>query len=112
MTPQTFTIKKDDTGPTIMEYLYDSDGSPINLTGASVEFHLLDPDGSTITVNSAATIADATTGKVSYAWQAADTDTAGVFKREWQITFGSGMIVTVPNDGIGYPVIITTDIAD
>lgn len=54
-----------------------ADGTARDLTGATVEGYLRKPDG---TVKSwlSMTIADATGGKVEYAWQDGDTDTASI----------------------------------
>lgn len=105
----TFYIKQNDSDPIIVEYMRNADGTAISLVGASVRFHMLAADG-TVKVNAAATIQDDVNGKVSYSWVAADTDTAGIFSREWVITLSTGRVVTVPNDQ-NYPVVITDDIA-
>lgn len=51
------------------------------------------------TINAAATIDDAATGLVSYAWTAGDTDSAGNFQIEWVITYPSGHKRTAPSFG-------------
>lgn len=103
-----FSIKRNDTLPVIVEYL-SSDVGPINLASAiQVKFHL--KKGSTVKVNGVASVLDAVNGKVEYAWVPTDTDTAGEYKREWEITFPSG-VMTVPNAEDGYCVTVTGDLA-
>jgi|SRR6516164_6857234 len=105
----TFFIKQNDTLPVIQEYLRNADGTAINLSGASVAFHMMFGDG-TLKVNSGAVIDNAVTGLVHYAWVGVDTNTAGTFYREWQVTTAGGGIVTTPN-WTDYPVQITAQIA-
>lgn len=114
--PERFYIKKDDTRPKIRCTLEDADGTEANLSGASVRFIMTPKSedvGSTPTVDAAATVVDAPTGVVEYAWQAADTDTIGKYRAEWEVTFGDGGVETFPN-GTGsnayIEVIITGDL--
>lgn len=94
-----FYIKVNDRLPVILATLSDAAG-PINLTGATVKFIMTDVRGTTPKVNAAAAIdPDPTTGKVSYVWVTGDTDTPGVYDAEWEIIFGDGKPLTVPNDG-------------
>lgn len=94
-----FSIKRNDTMPSIAASLEDSDDSAIDLTGATVRF-LMTPIGeSTAKVDAAAIITDAANGKVKYDWQSEDTDTLGTFVAEWEITYSSGGIETVPSNG-------------
>jgi hypothetical protein len=97
-------LKTHDTRPYLDCVLKDVSGA-INLTGAAVRFHMQDSDGnivvnqSTTTASPKVSIEDSTAGEVRYKWAAADTSTAGHFEAEWQITFGDGSKVSVPNDG-------------
>lgn len=95
-TPQSFTIKQGDTGPPIQAVLQDAEGTVQDLTGATVRFHLLDVSG-TVIIDASASVLDDAGGKVSYAWQAGDTDSAGSFKGEFEVTLPSGEIRTFPN---------------
>ena len=45
--------------------------------------------------NVAAAVGVAVDGTVKYEWQAADTDTAGEFDGEFEVTFGGGGIQTI-----------------
>ena len=88
----TFYIKQNDTKPSLSAQLL-SDGSAVDLTGATVKFHMGD------SVDSAATVVDAATGNVRYDWVTADTETAGLFRAEFEVTFSDGTVETFPNDG-------------
>ena len=92
-----FYIKQNDTAPAIAEQLLDGLGAPVVLTGASVKFMMYGPGETSPKVNVAATITDASLGKVSHTWLAAHTDTPGDYLVEWQVTFGGGSIETFPN---------------
>jgi hypothetical protein len=105
----TFYIKQGDLSPSISEYLRNADGSAIILTGCTVKFHMMNSAG-VVKVNTSATIDNPTTGQVHYDWSGSDTDTSGVFYREWEVTLPSGKPVTTPNY-INYPVEIAPQIA-
>lgn len=109
MTDHLFTIKRNDTGPSIREALT-LGGAPLNLTGATVRFRLTAKGATTPKVNQLATVeAPATAGIVHYTWLLGDTDTSGDYIREWQCTLSDGSVVTVPNDIKGYPVSVVDD---
>jgi len=93
-----FNIKRNDTAPAISGTCKDADDAAKNLTSATVRFHMLDDDGETV-VDEAATLTDAANGIVSYAWAAADTDTAGGFRGEFEVTYSDSTIETFPNRG-------------
>ena len=75
----------------------DSSGTAIDITGASVSFKMRAVNSSSLKVNSSATITNASNGAVSYTFSASDTDTAGLFQGEFQVTFSGGAIETFPN---------------
>jgi len=106
---QTFYIKQGDLSPSIVEFLRNADGTAINLTACTVRFHMRDGTG-TVKINAAATIDNATTGQVHYDWSGTDTNTAGTFYREWEVTLPSTKTVTSPNY-TDYPVQISPQIA-
>lgn len=73
----------------------------VDLEGATVKFHMRDSSG-TVVVDAAATVlqvgdgSDGSKGKVKYEWAAGDTDTAGVYDLEWEVSFSDGTIRTFP----------------
>lgn len=96
-----FIIKQGDTSPSIACTLYQPDGeTPESVIGATVKFIMAAEDSiGTAKVKSDATIVDAATGRVRYDWATGDTDTAGSFVSEWEVTRADGSIETFPNGG-------------
>lgn len=94
----TFNIKRNDTSPSIQGTCKDADDVVVDLTNATVRFHMLDDDDETV-IDAAATLADAANGLVRYDWLAADTDVAGGFRGEFEVTFADSSIETYPNRG-------------
>lgn len=92
------TIKQGDTYPPLRAYLQMGDGSAINLDGATVKLVLVDTNNNP-KLSESMSVLNAAEGLVSYSWQATDTEDAGSFKAEIEVTLQSGDIVTVPNDG-------------
>lgn len=96
MSVPDFWIKRGDRLPPIAATLADSAGA-VNLTGAVVRFHMRLRGAVELKVNGAATIANAAAGTVQYDWGALDTDTAGIYEGEWEVTFGDARPMTFPN---------------
>ncbi len=94
----SFTIKQNDTSPSIQATLKDASGSAIDLSGASVSFHMKPLSGD-IKVDSSMTITDATGGVVRYDWQSTDTDTVGTYLVEFEVTYSDNSVETFPNNG-------------
>lgn len=91
----TFYIKRNDHRPPIEAALKQANGAPINLEHATVKFIMSNDAG--IKVEAPAQIIDATNGVVKYDWQEGDTDTAGSYQAEFEITFQDEDLMTVPN---------------
>lgn len=61
------------------------EGRPYDLTSATVRFKMRNAENSTVVIDSAATIEDAETGQVSYAWSDADLADRGEFYGWWRV---------------------------
>ena len=93
-----FSIKQNDTSPSIQATLKDSAQSPVDLTDATVMFHMKSVDG-TVKVDRQMTITNASGGVVQYDWQAGDTDTVGTYYVEFEVTYADASVETFPNNG-------------
>jgi hypothetical protein len=93
-----FSIKQNDTSPSLQATLKDASLSPVDLTGATVMFHMKSIDG-TVKVDQQMTITDDTGGVVRYDWQSGDTDTVGTYYVEFEVTYADASIETFPNNG-------------
>jgi len=90
-----------DTESPIEDTLTDDDGA-IPITGyQSVKFHLVKPDDTVVEADDSGnvTVDNAGGGDVSYAFQSGDLDQEGRYRYEWEVTFASGGVLTVPSDG-------------
>lgn len=93
-----FWIKRNDTTPALDAILRDSDKVVVDVTGASIRFHMTSITG-TLKVDKAGQVIDGAAGHVRYEWVAADTDTAGTYIAEWEVTYPNSTIETFPSDG-------------
>jgi len=95
-----FYLKQNDTAPSIRATLKDGSGNVIDLTDATVRFHMKDLAGTVKIDASAQIIAPATSGIVQYNWIGSDTDTAGTYYAEFEVTYTTNSTVeSFPNDG-------------
>lgn len=93
-----FTIKQNDTSPSILATLTDGNNTAINLTSATVRMHMKSLEG-VIKIDSAATVINAVEGIVRYDWVAGDTDTHGTYYVEFEVTYSDDAVETFPNTG-------------
>lgn len=110
MATYTINVKKGDRLPAVAATLR-ANGAAINLTGSTVKFLMRSVNGGLVKVNAACVVVNASAGQVRYDWALADTDTPGKYHAEFQITDGSGLRETCPNDG-HLVVLVADDIAD
>ncbi len=103
----TFAIKQNDTSPIIAATLKDADGTAIDLSGATVRFHMRKIGKSAVSVDAAASVTNASQGKIQYAWSATDTATIGTYQGEFEVTYTDNKVETFPNSG--YIAIEVTD---
>ena len=94
-----FFIKQGDTLPVLTDTLTYSNGTAVNLAGASVTFVMRAMTANATTTNATATVTNAATGAISYTFTATDTATAGMYMANWLVTFGGGALMTFPTDG-------------
>jgi hypothetical protein len=93
----TATMKKGDLRPDLLVELTEG-GAAVPLDGCTVRLLARDQAGATA-IDATMTIVDAASGRVSYAWQAGDTDQAGGLDLEIKVTDGSAKTRTFPDDG-------------
>ncbi len=94
-------MKKDDTFPTFkFQIVRESDGQPIDVQGETVNFFIKKPSAAPgaafVAGGGTVTVLD-NKGNCSYAWDAADTDTAGILEGEGRFTKDS-KVGTVPGN--------------
>lgn len=111
MAAPTFYIKQNDTRPQLEVNLRDDRDRPINITGATVVFSMRNVSDDSVKIDEASTTTVSSTGgRVRYSFTAANTNTAGNFDGEFQVTFLDSTIETFPNDGY-IRVIIVDDVS-
>jgi hypothetical protein len=115
-----FEIKQNDRRPVFVVVLKDNIGevgeAVVNLTTAStVVFNMRAASGGAVKVSRAgAAITNAAGGEVTYNWSTADTNTAGAYEAEVEVTWNDGKSETFPNGptaGNYWEVTISDDIA-
>lgn len=98
-TPTTVYLKRNDSKRRFRDQLI-YDGSPLDLTGATVLFKLKNTASGSTALSASATIDTSRgTGWVYYDLLAANTGTAGTYRQEWEVTTSSSQIITFPDDG-------------
>jgi hypothetical protein len=103
------TIKQHDTFPPLQATLSDENG-PIDLTNANAVLFIMKGTKSTgaVLVTGACTYIDRPNGVVQYAWATGDTAVPDTYDIEFQITWSSGGIQTIPNAALGANTIVVT----
>ena len=105
MTTSTiFNIKRNDTSKNIECTLKINNVAVDNLglaTGVKFIMRLAAKKNAAPKVAAAAIIDDPVLypGAVHYEWGTGDTDTAGTYSAEWEVTYSGGGVATFPDDG-------------
>jgi len=92
-----FQLKRGDTVPALRRTLLNAIDDPVDLTNADVSFHMRQKGRDDAAVDAAATVVNASGGEVEYRWEDGDTDEAGVFLAEFEVTYADGSVETFPN---------------
>ena len=95
-----FYLTQHDLQPYYPVQVKSVDGTPVNLTGATIRCNMKIKKGDTLIINRQTTgvnISDALNGKFEYRWQSGETGTAGQFYLEFEVSPASGGKFTVPN---------------
>lgn len=104
-----FLIKRNDTSRSLKFYPKASPAS--NFTGATAVFNMRERKGSTKVSRASATISSDSGGTYfQFDWSASDTDTAGDFEAEFEVTLANSAVETYPNS-TWIDVKVTEDIA-
>jgi len=91
-------MKQLNTIPKINRTLEYSNGSPVDLTGATVYFHMGVLSDSSPYRSGLCVVTGLTTGKCSYNWNTLDTAVPGAYWGEFEVNWGNGSIMTIPSD--------------
>jgi len=94
----TFKIKKSDTQPSIEATLQYNNGSPVDLTSSDIYFFMGNTLDYTAYRSGACVITGSDTGQVKYNWDVLDTGSVGVYWGEFQVNWGTGSVMTLPNN--------------
>lgn len=106
---RAFNIKRNDLSRSLKYYLQASSSS--SFTGATAVFNMREKGGHTKINRASASIAsDAGGDYCQYDWSGTDTDTAGQYEAEFEVTLSSGKPETYPNNTF-IRINITEDIA-
>lgn len=105
---KTFKIKRGDTGPSMLYRLLPTS---IVLTGATVVFNMRSDGGEENVVDRSPAVIEVATGTptLRYDWLPSDTEEAGTFNGEFEVTYVDGSVETFPNSGF-ITIIIAEDL--
>lgn len=92
-------IKRNDTRPYWPITLTFEDGSVPDLSGGTVRFLAREAGNGQVKVDDTAVITDGPNGQAEWRPSAGDTDQAGSFDVEWEVTFSDGTVQTFPTRG-------------
>lgn len=99
MSADYFLTQNDIPSTPLVAVLIDAKGNVVDLSNAiSIRFLMRQKGSSVLKVDLPAAVVNppGADGKVSYAWQAGDTDTAGDYDAEFEVRFPGNKILTFP----------------
>ena len=95
----TLVMKKDDLEPKYVATLRNADGTPVDLTNATLVSLIVKQQGGAKSFKTAGSFVDRANGVVSYTWASGNTDTVGTFQMEWEVIWPTGRPETFPSTG-------------
>ena len=95
---ENFKIKKSDTQPSLAVTLQYNNGSPVDLTGATVYFVMGNLTDFSTYRSGLCTLTTAGSGQCQYNWNALDTGSVGTYWGEFEVDWGSGSVMTLPSN--------------
>lgn len=111
-------VKRSDTAPAFRAILKDANDDPVPLTeDDGLRFVMSTQRGDVypwikdVVIDGTPTLGDST-GEVVYQWEPGDTDVAGGYIAEVEVTFEDGTKETFPNDREGFSVAIVKDLVE
>ncbi len=117
--PKPYFIRRNDTLPPYQVDVFDTDGEPVDLAGASsVLFSMRGPgNDQMLQVNqqTAETVIgpDGTTeNRLEYEWQSGDTDRSGTFSAQFEATFAGGKRTFPPASAQALKIVVSDDWED
>ena len=102
---KNFYLTQYDLQPYYPVQVKSTDGSPFNLTGATILCNMRTKKGNTLKINRQSTginVSNAANGEFEYRWGTANVDTSGEYYIEFEISPSSGGKFTVPNPKDGH----------
>jgi hypothetical protein len=105
----TFSIKRNDTKPTLVANIVTGEGVALNLTNCAVQFIMSYQGNRQIKIQAAANILDAANGTVSYQWANNDCNIASTYYGEFQVTYPDNTVQSIPSDGY-FTVLVREDL--
>jgi hypothetical protein len=98
--PADFTIVQGDTEPFLLDNLKYSDGTAVNLAGATVTLTMRDLTAAApVKLTGTVGVTEPTEGGVLYSPTAADTASPGMYMGSWRVVFSDGGEMTFPTVG-------------
>jgi hypothetical protein len=104
MGQQVIAWKRGDTTPlrATLERYGNGAWTPQGLAGATVRVLIREDDSGALAVAGPCVVANAPAGEVTYDWAAGGNGRAGLYRLEYEVTFGDGTRETFPRSGYAY----------